>query len=124
MGITKLGAMGKKIFYTEQDIERLVAQGTTHLAINDDVVLTDLAREKAAKLELRLVEQSDPAQQTEPANPIVRLDQLKAKIKAAVRAQIGHSVPETLLDMVISRILTELKLEHVEQSHHNKSRNP
>ena len=39
-----------KIFYTERDIEDLYRSGVATLVVNDDVVVTDLAREKARKL--------------------------------------------------------------------------
>ena len=48
--------MGSKTFYTQRDIEDLVAQGTTSLTLNDDVVLTDVARERAAELGLTLLD--------------------------------------------------------------------
>ena len=40
-----------KIFYTEQDVENMHANDITQIAVNDDVVLTELAREKARDLE-------------------------------------------------------------------------
>ena len=43
-----------KTFYTERDIEDRVQAGVSELEIDDDVVLTDLAREKATALGLRL----------------------------------------------------------------------
>ena len=39
-----------KTFYTELDIELLFKQGVTSLVVNEDVVLTELAREKAERL--------------------------------------------------------------------------
>ena len=45
-----------KTFYTDLDIEDLVNKGATSLSIDgDNVVLTDLAFEKAKKLGLRLI---------------------------------------------------------------------
>lgn len=43
-----------KTFYTERDIDDLHAAGVAEIEIDDDVVLTDLAREYAIKLGLRL----------------------------------------------------------------------
>jgi hypothetical protein len=51
-----------KEFITERDIEDLVKRGVTSLEVNDNVVLTDLAFEKANKLGIRLVQDA-------PANP-------------------------------------------------------
>ena len=48
-----------KTFYTERDIEDLHAKGVTKIELDDDVVLTDLAREMAERLgiQLKAVEQ-------------------------------------------------------------------
>jgi hypothetical protein len=48
-----------KTFYTERDIEDLVKQGVKSLIVDDDVVLTDLAYEKARRLGLELLRESD-----------------------------------------------------------------
>jgi hypothetical protein len=44
-----------KEFYTERDIEDMVKQGKTSLQLNDNVVLTELAFEKAHRLGLQLI---------------------------------------------------------------------
>jgi hypothetical protein len=44
-----------KEFYTERDIEDMVRRGILSLEVNDNVVLTDLAYEKANRLGMRLV---------------------------------------------------------------------
>ena len=44
-----------KIFYTERDIEDMHRSGLSRLEVHDDVVLTDLAREKAVALGIALV---------------------------------------------------------------------
>jgi hypothetical protein len=44
-----------KTFYTEIDIEDMVKRGTLSLEINDNVVLTDLAYEKANRLGVKLI---------------------------------------------------------------------
>lgn len=48
-----------KTFYTERDIDDLVRQGVKSLIVDDDVVLTDLAYEKARRLGLELLRESD-----------------------------------------------------------------
>jgi len=48
-----------KIFYTERDIEDLYHSGVTTLVVNDDVVITDLGREKARKLGVELLKEND-----------------------------------------------------------------
>ncbi len=44
-----------KQFYTEKDIEDLVQRGIKSLQVTDEVVLTELAYEKARRLGLQLV---------------------------------------------------------------------
>lgn len=48
-----------KVFYTERDIEDLFNRGVTSLVVNDDVVVTDLGRERAMKLGFELVREFD-----------------------------------------------------------------
>ncbi|MBN2045195.1 MAG: hypothetical protein JW757_09265 [Anaerolineales bacterium] len=48
-----------KIFYTERDIQDLFNSGVSSLVVNDDVVVTDLGREKAIKLGFELVREFD-----------------------------------------------------------------
>lgn len=55
-----------KKFITEQDIEKLAQQGVKSLEITPDVVLTDLAFEKARRLGIEMVNQMD----TPPAAPV------------------------------------------------------
>ena len=45
-----------KTFYTEHEIEDLFKSGVTRLEMNDNVVLTGLAYEKAQKLGMQLVQ--------------------------------------------------------------------
>jgi hypothetical protein len=55
-----------KTFYTERDIEDLVRQGIRSLIVDEDVVLTDLAYEKARRLGLELLQPNDQP----PAAPV------------------------------------------------------
>ncbi len=45
-----------KQFFTEHDIEDMAARGQFSLTMSDDVVLTELAFEKAEKLGVKLVQ--------------------------------------------------------------------
>ena len=62
-----------KIFYTERDIEDLYHSGVTTLVVNDDVVVTDLAREKARKLGLELLKEYDQPSSA-PIRPYITKD--------------------------------------------------
>ena len=110
-----------KEFYSEIDIEDLVNQGVTSLVITDDVVLTDLAWEKAKKLGLELI-QEDDTQPSAPVRPYIsktnvnktgssapacQKNELKKKVSEAVIARLGEDVDAELLDNVIDRILKD-----------------
>ncbi len=57
-----------KKFLSTQDIEDLAAQGKTELVIDDDTVLTDLARHVAQQLGIALVSKPRSAP---PASPVL-----------------------------------------------------
>ena len=92
-----------KTFFTERDILDLLQRGVTSLDVSDDVVLTDLAREKAMQNGMRLVR----------VQPAAAADQAQAevihRVKAAVIARLGDQVDAKLLDSVVSRVVNSLK---------------
>jgi len=112
-----------KIFYTERDIEDMAAAGKMTLELNDDIVMTDLAYEKAGRLGLKLVRENEnpPAA---PVRPYLTRDQqtqttgadcktgdasdLKERIREAVFARLGSQVDPGLLDMILERVLTNV----------------
>lgn len=124
-----------KIFYTEKDIEDLYRAGTTSLVVNDDVVVTDLGREKALKLGFELIREHDQPQSapvrpyiTEATSPTaappgthISTPQVKAKsaaetpsaskpsmetrVQEAVLARLGDSVDPKLLETIVKRVL-------------------
>ena len=117
-----------KTFYTERDIVDLHAAGITELEVDDEVMLTDLAREKALALEMRLkpvARRNSPAPASKPPAPVppgatpapshpVNVAQLTeteliAHIKAGVIARLGTTQYNGLLDQIIPQILAGLK---------------
>lgn len=58
-----------KQFYTEKDIEDLFQRGMKSLQVTDDVVLTELAYEKAKRLGLQLVMDGDDNPPGAPVRP-------------------------------------------------------
>lgn len=93
-----------KTFITENDIEDLHTRGTRQLNVNDDVVLTDLAYERALKLGVELkrgAASSAPA----PSAPAANNAELARRVKTAVLARLSGTVDEKLLDAVIARVL-------------------
>ena len=115
-----------KVFYTEIDIVDMVKRGTLSLEINDNVVLTDLAYEKANRLGLKLVREKPdipPAAPVRPyiagqtpqklqmeatpaaAAPPLAASDLTQRIRSAVVARMGNQVDAALLDTIIQRVL-------------------
>jgi hypothetical protein len=85
-----------KTFYTEDDIQDLALRGVTELAVNDDVVITDLGRDMAHKLGVRL----NRAQPDGPARA-----ELVQRVKAAVLARLGDQVDAKLLEAVVNKVV-------------------
>ncbi len=93
-----------KTFYTERDIIDLVQRGVTTLEVNDDVVVTDLARDEALKRGLQLVKSKPAASQ--PA--VDETDELIHRVKAAVLARLGEQVDAQMLDSVVTRVVKDV----------------
>jgi hypothetical protein len=128
-----------KTFYTVRDIEDMHAAGVAEIAIHDDVVLTDVAREKAIALGMRLraadaegggrrpegIPRTAPAGQRvitslapgalaspsprPPAGSGGSSGELAGKIKAAVVARLGTDKYNDLLDRIIPQVLAQLR---------------
>src|ERR1044072_6697834 len=92
----------RKIFYTERDIDDMKARGVTSIDVTDNVVLTDLALERAMRYEMKINrgEQSAPkatyspsvntyaAYQREAPHESASEIELKERIKSAVLARL------------------------------------
>jgi hypothetical protein len=114
-----------KVFYTEIDIEDMVKRGILSLEVNDNVVLTDLAYEKANRLGLKLVRDKPENPPAAPVRPYVAQQMLQKQMEAisgvdvpppaandlaqrihdAVVARLGSQVDPALLDTIIQRVL-------------------
>lgn len=110
-----------KIFYTERDIDALQARGITTIDLADNVVMTDLALERAMKYEMKINRAEGAPAPKATYSPSVNLavssvhtqadrsssadGELKAKIKSLVLAKLDGQVDATLLDAVITRVL-------------------
>jgi hypothetical protein len=112
-----------KIFYTERDIDDLKARGVDSIDVNDNVVLTELAVERAMKHGIKINRRElsapqasySPSVNTYAAYPretpreSTSDAELKQKIRTAVLAKLNGQVDERLLDAVITRVLAEMK---------------
>lgn len=121
-----------KVFYTERDIEDLFARGLRMVEVGEDVVLTELAYEKAERLGMRLLQGNEkpPSAPERPylseqkagqlrgiaASPPAQAsssstDDLKARVRKAVFARLGNQIEPAMLDAVIDRVLANLRLK-------------
>ena len=96
-----------KTFYTERDIEDLAAQGAQSLPVDENTVLTELARERARKLGIEIVEgDASPKAETEPEQPAPPSGaELESRIYNSVKSRLGDQVDETLLRAIVRRVL-------------------
>ena len=122
-----------KKFYTEKDIEDLFHSGAKSLQVTDEVVLTELAYEKAKRLDFQLItDRADvpPAAPIRPYlsenNPVHALRKpvpasvsqaesrpkptqsdgdIESRIRSAVIAKLGNQVDAKLLDNIIHRVV-------------------
>jgi hypothetical protein len=124
-----------KEFITEKDIEDLFRRGASSLEIGDQIVLTQLAHEKAAKLGVRLVSGKPENPPAAPVRPYLSQKQptclsapepcscsaqschsasatahpspgdLHHRVRDAVVARLGAKVDANLLDVIIQRVL-------------------
>jgi hypothetical protein len=112
-----------KTFYTVRDIEDMHAAGVTQIETHDDVVVTDVAREKAIALGMRLVPvEAGSARPTGPRTPGAGSaaalsptaapappDDLVRRVKAAVAARLGTDKYNDLLDRLIPQVMSQLR---------------
>src|SRR5262245_53355962 len=117
-----------KKFFTDTDIEELHRKGIKSLRMSDDIVLTDLAYEKAKRLNIQLIfdhADNPPAAPVRPylsdkepprAKPITAsvpstvsqpkpeqtsATDIEKRIRSAVLAKLGNQVDAKLLDNII-----------------------
>jgi hypothetical protein len=115
-----------KRFYTERDIEEMAARGEMSLEVGNEVVLTELAFEKAGRLGIRLLQ----AHQLPPAAPVrpylsqgstpcpacqevqpIDDGSLRQRIRDAVATRLGNQVDPALLETIITRVLNNVGLK-------------
>ena len=110
-----------KIFYTERDIDDMKARGVTSLDITDNVVITDLALERAMRYDMKITRADNTSVPKATFSGSVNLVgahpreasasdvELKQKIKSLVLAKLNGQVDVALLDAVITRVLAGMK---------------
>lgn len=110
-----------KIFYTERDIDEMKRRGATSLDITENVVITDLALERAMKYDMKINRSDSGSAPKATLSSSVNLvaaypraestgdADLKQKIKSAVLAKLDGQVDAAILEAVISRVVSSLK---------------
>ena len=112
-----------KTFYTERDIDEMNRRGITSIDVTDNVVMTDLALERAMKYEMKINRVETSAAPKAVLSQSVNLavssvhtmasrssdDDLKRQIRSAVLAKLDGQVDSALLDAVITRVLGGMK---------------
>ena len=115
-----------KQFFTERDIEDLAHRGEMSLALTEDMVLTELAYEKAERLGVKLIQPNatPPAapirtylgQLVKTATPCQKCSEektgseedLRQRIRDAVKAKLGNQIDPALLETIITRVLNNV----------------
>lgn len=133
-----------KVFYTEHDIEDMARRGVFSLEVGEDVVLTDLAYEKANRLGVKLMQERAETPPAAPVRPYIVKSQslpkppaqavstaaafsayreapavgvktdaaaLRQRIRDAVIARLGAQVDPSLLDTIITRVLSSTGIQ-------------
>jgi hypothetical protein len=112
-----------KIFYTERDIDEMQRRGVTSIDVTENVVMTDLALERAMRYEMKINRVQPSSAPTAKLSQSVNLavssvhtmperssdSDLKQKIKSMVLAKLDGQVDAVLLDSVITRVLDGMK---------------
>ncbi len=117
-----------KTFYTEQDIEDLARQGVNSLVVDENVVLTDLARDKARRLGIELLNERDSRPSSAPKRPYLSAQpsptgkpsaekstpastsaDLEQRVHSAVKSRLGDQVDNTLLRTIVKRVIKSIK---------------
>ena len=111
-----------KTFITERDIDDLKARGVTSVDVNDNVVMTDLAVERAMKhgIKIKRTEMSalPKAVYSSSVNLVAAFPREAAassdaeviqKVKALVLARLDGQVDAALLEAVIARVVAGMR---------------
>ncbi|MBU2600642.1 MAG: hypothetical protein KKA32_00495 [Actinobacteria bacterium] len=118
-----------KTFYTVRDIEDMAGRGEMSIQLNDDVVVTMAARERAQELGVRLLpyvqEIASRRRWKDSPEEAISLPEVRVvkptegpgapavaeTIAAAVRARLGSDMSPQLVDAVVRGVLARLEEE-------------
>ena len=105
-----------RTIYTERDIEEMARRGIREVQVNDEIYLTDLARERMQALGIKArIAGPEPAAQADDSGPAAagalseaEKDMLAEKVKSGVIARLGAGVDVAVVDSVVRRVISQL----------------
>jgi hypothetical protein len=86
-----------KEFYTEKDIEDLFQRGIRSLRLGDNVVLTELAYEKAKRLDFQLVTDRADTPPAAPVRPYISEPQTRRPVPTIAPGAESRTAPVSAL---------------------------
>ena len=99
-----------KRFLTKRDIDEYAECGVMEVVVDDDTVLTDLARDRAMDLGVRLIRVQGTGQGAEKLERgAAQENDVRRRVRAAVIANLGGAPPG--LEAIITRVLSNMNLE-------------
>ena len=98
-----------KKFYTEKDIEDLFNSGTKSLRVTDEVVLTELAYEKAKRLDFQLITDRADVPPSAPMRPY--LSEKNPPQAKPVTASVSQAESQPTLTPALSQEERESNIE-------------
>ena len=112
-----------KIFYTERDIDDMKARGITSIDLTDNVVITDLALERAMRYEMKInrVEHAAPKATYSPSVNTHAAYQREAPRESAADAELKQKIMGNLSTRAAALLAEEMeylgavRLSEVEQ---------
>ena len=90
-----------KTFYTDKDIEELHRKGIKSLRVTDDVALTDLAYEKARRLDIQIISDYLDSPPAAPVRPY--LSDMKPRLSKPVVASVSSAASQPALTPALSQ---------------------
>lgn len=95
--------MGRR-FITKQDIDEHIERGVTEIEVDDDVTVTDVAREHALARGVRIIHVGDRTAQSRAEYP--QGADLRTVVRSSVIARLGAEPADldTVLDSVLDRM--------------------
>ena len=100
-----------KKFYTEKDIEDLFHSGTKSLQVTDEVVLTELAYEKAKRLDFQLITDHADSPPTAPVRPYLSGKNSSHASSKPVTASVSPAASQPALTPALSQGERESNIE-------------